>query len=474
MTKNKKSTTQKNKTLTNQMWGGRFDNSPSEVMQAINVSIGFDQQLYRQDIQGSIAHATMLAKVGILKNDEAKKIIAGLKQIKKEIDEGKFKFRDELEDIHLNIEGRLTEIIGDVAGKLHTARSRNDQVATDFKLYVRDATDEILKLLKNLQQNIIKKAEENINTIMPGFTHLQTAQPISFAHHLLAYFEMIKRDISRFENSKTRLNECPLGSAALAGTSFPIDRFLTAQLLDFDRPTANSIDGVSDRDFAIEFASNSSILATHLSRIAEEIVLWMSKGFDFISLSDAFTSGSSIMPQKKNPDAAELVRGKSGRIFGSLINLLTITKGLPLAYSKDLQEDKEPIFDAHKNIRICILAIDGMIKDLKVKKENMHKMASGGYSTATDLADWLVKNLGLPFRKCHHITGTIVKLAENKNCNLADLSLKEMQKIEPKITDKIYQILTVENSVKSRNSFGGTAPDVVKEAIKNAKKYSNK
>ena len=464
MTKPKKSNT-----LANQMWGGRFDNAPSEVMQAINVSIGFDQKLHKQDITGSIAHATMLAEVGILKREEAKKIISGLKKIEKEIEDGEFIFRDELEDIHLNIEGRLTEIIGDVAGKLHTARSRNDQVATDFKLYVRDANDEIDALLKNLQRTILKKAEENLETIMPGFTHLQTAQPISFAHHLMAYFEMIKRDVGRFEDSRKRLNECPLGSAALAGTSFPINRFTTAKLLGFNQPTANSIDGVSDRDFAIEFASNSAILATHLSRIAEEIVVWMSKGFDFIALSDAFTSGSSIMPQKKNPDAAELVRGKTGRIFGTLINLLTIVKGLPLAYSKDLQEDKEPIFDAHKNIRICILAIDGMIRDLKVKKENMYKMASGGFSTATDLADWLVINLNLPFRKCHHITGQIVKLAESKNCDLADLSLKEMQKIEPRISKEIYQVLTVENSVKSRISFGGTSPKSVKDAIKNAK-----
>jgi argininosuccinate lyase len=363
----------------NQMWGGRFNCAASEVMQAINVSIDFDKQLYKQDIKGSIAHATMLGEVKILTKNEVEKIIDGLKQIEAEIEKGKFEFKDELEDIHLNIEGRLTEIIGNVAGKLHTARSRNDQVATDFKLYVRDAIDEINKLLKELQKNILEKAQDNTQTIMPGFTHLQTAQPILFAHHLMAYFEMIKRDISRFTDSKKRLNECPLGCAALAGTSFPINRIFTAKALGFDRPNNNSIDGVSDRDFALEFASNAAILATHLSRIAEEIILWMSKGFDFIELSDAFTSGSSIMPQKKNPDAAELVRGKTGRIFGSLVNLLTIVKALPLAYCKDLQEDKEPIFDAHKNIRICILAISGMIKDLKVKKENMYKMASKGF-----------------------------------------------------------------------------------------------
>jgi argininosuccinate lyase len=411
----------------------------------------------------------MLGEVGILKREEAKEIITGLKQIEKEIESGEFVFKDELEDIHLNIEGRLTQIIGDVAGKLHTARSRNDQVATDFKLYVRDAIDEIEVLLRNLQKTVLNKAEKNLETIMPGFTHLQTAQPISFAHHLMAYFEMIKRDISRFSDARKRLNECPLGSAALAGTSFPINRNTTSKLLGFDCPTANSIDGVSDRDFAIEFVSSAAILATHLSRIAEEVVIWMSKGFDFISLSDAFTSGSSIMPQKKNPDAAELVRGKAGRIFGSLINLLTVVKGLPLAYSKDLQEDKEPVFDCIKNIRICILAIDGMIKDLTVKPENMYKMASAGFSTATDLADWLVINLNLPFRKCHHIIGKIVKLAEEKNCDLMGLSLKEMQKIEAKITKEIYQVLTVKNSVKSRISFGGTSSEAVKIAISNAK-----
>lgn len=463
MTKNKKS---QDKASANKMWGGRFENAPSEFMQAINVSIDFDQKLYKQDIAGSIAHATMLGQTKILKADEVKKIIAGLKQIEKEIDSGKFVFKKELEDIHLNVEGRLSEIIGDVAGKLHTARSRNDQVATDFKLYVRDANDEIIKLLQNLQKTILKRARENVNTIMPGFTHLQTAQPISFAHHLMAYEQMIGRDVSRFSDSRKRGNESPLGSAALAGTSFPIDRKLTAKLLGFEKPMNNSIDGVSDRDFAIEFASNSSMLASHLSRMAEEIVIWMTKGFDFIALSDSFTSGSSIMPQKKNPDAAELVRGKTGRIFGSLINLLTIVKGLPLAYSKDLQEDKEPIFDCHRNIRICILAIDGMLKDLTVKEKNMYKMASAGYSTATDLADFLVKNLGLPFRKCHHITGQIVKLAEKKNCDLSDLSLKEMQAIEPKITKEIYKVLTVEDSVKSRNSFGGTSPDAVKKMIK--------
>ena len=461
------------KNKSNQMWGGRFDSKPSDIMQKINQSIDFDKKLYKQDIAGSVAHATMIGDVGIITKVEAKKIISGLKQILSEIDLGKFKFRGDLEDIHMNIENRLSEIIGDVAGKLHTARSRNDQVATDFKLYIRDAIDTIDLLLKNLQINLIKKAEVNINTIMPGFTHLQTAQPISFAHHLMAYFEMINRDRSRLSDARKRLNEMPLGSAALAGTSFPIDRFQTAKLLGFDRPCANSLDGVSDRDFALEFASNLAILATHLSRFAEEIVIWMSKGFDFIKLSDAFTSGSSIMPQKKNPDAAELVRAKTGRIFGSLINLLTIIKGLPLAYSKDMQEDKEPIFDAVENITISILAISGMVEDMEVKKENMLKMASAGFSTATDLADFLVKNLKMPFRKAHHVTGQIVKLAENKKCDLSDLSLKEMQKIEPKITKNIFEVLTIESSVNSRQSFGGTSPIVVGEAIKQAKKLIN-
>ena len=461
------------KNKSNQMWGGRFDSKPSDIMQKINQSIDFDKKLYKQDIAGSIAHATMIGDVGIITKVEAKKIISGLKQILSEIDSGKFKFREDLEDIHMNIENRLSEIIGDVAGKLHTARSRNDQVATDFKLYIRDAIDAIDLLLKNLQINLIKKAEANINTIMPGFTHLQTAQPISFAHHLMAYFEMINRDRSRLNDARKRLNEMPLGSAALAGTSFPINRFHTAKLLGFDRPCANSLDGVSDRDFALEFASNLAILATHLSRFGEEIIIWMSKGFDFIKLSDAFTSGSSIMPQKKNPDAAELVRAKTGRIFGSLINLLTIIKGLPLAYSKDMQEDKEPIFDAVENITISILAISGMVEDMEVKKENMLKMASAGFSTATDLADFLVKNLKMPFRKAHHVTGQIVKLAENKKCDLSDLNLKEMQKIEPKITKNIFEVLTVESSVNSRQSFGGTSPIAVSKAIKQAKKLIN-
>lgn len=457
--------------MKNTMWGGRFNAKPSDIMQEINQSITFDYLLYKQDIAGSIAHAKMLAKSEIIGRDEAKKMIDGLKTIEKEIESGEFEFKKELEDIHMNIEARLTEIIGDVAGKLHTARSRNDQVATDFKLYVRDACAEIDILLKDLQNNFINKAQDNIDVIMPGFTHLQTAQPISFGHHFMAYFEMIKRDHSRFADCKKRLNECPLGSSALAGTSFNIDRFMSAKELGFDAPCNNSLDGVSSRDFAIEFLAAAAILATHLSRLAEEMVIWMSQGFNFIELSDEFTSGSSIMPQKKNPDAAELVRSKSGRIFGSLFNLLTVIKGLPLAYSKDMQEDKEPVFDAVKNIRLSILAMSGMVKDLKVKPENMLEMSKSGFSTATDLADWLVKNLGIPFRKCHHITGQIVQIAEKKNCDLVDLSLQDLQDIEPKITNDIFNVLSVENSVNSRNSFGGTSIIKVQEAINEASSY---
>jgi argininosuccinate lyase len=457
----------------NKMWGSRFDSPSSDIMIEINSSIDFDKNLYQYDILGSIAHAKMLAKQKIITNEESKKIISGLEKIKIEIESGKFQFKQELEDIHMNIESRLSEIIGDVAGKLHTARSRNDQVATDFKLYVRDASKEIHSLLSNLQEILIKKAEDNIRTIMPGFTHLQTAQPISFAHHILAYFEMFERDRIRIEDAIDRLNQSPLGSVALAGTSFPIDREFTAQELAFDSPCNNSLDGVSDRDFALDFAYNNSVIAMHLSRFAEEIVVWMSKGFDFIIISDDFCSGSSIMPQKKNPDAAELVRAKTGRIFSSLNNLLIVLKGLPLTYSKDMQEDKEPIFDSYKSIKTCILAMIGMISNLQAKKENMLKMADADFSLATDLADFLVKDLNIPFRKCHHITGSLVKIAENKNCDLADLSLKEMQKVEPKISDKIFDILKIENSVASRESYGGTAFSEIKKQIEIAKNKIN-
>jgi argininosuccinate lyase len=463
--------TKKNKISSNSMWGGRFEVSPSQIMQEINQSISFDKKLYKQDIQGSKAHAKMLAEVGILNKSEAKKIIDGLSKIQKEIENGEFNFKIELEDIHMNIESRLKEIIGDVAGKLHTARSRNDQVATDFRLFVRNEILEVKSLLIQLEKNLVKKAEENLEVIMPGFTHLQVGQPVLFSHHLLAYFEMFKRDISRLDDLYKRINECPLGACAMAGTSFPIDRNLTAKELGFDRPTANSMDSVSDRDFAIEFLFCTSLIATHLSRIAEEIVIWMSKGFEFIKLSDAFTSGSSIMPQKKNPDAAELIRAKTGRIFGSLFSLLTVIKGLTLTYSKDMQEDKEPVFDATVNIKLCLQAISGMIIDMKVNQENMLKMAESGFSTATDLADWLVKNLKMPFREAHHVTGTIVKIAENKGTDLHQLKIEEMQEVEKRITKDIYKVLSVENSVMSRTSIGGTSKIRVKEEITKAKKF---
>jgi len=458
------------KNSSNKMWGGRFIEKPSNLMQEINQSITFDKKLYKQDIQGSKAHAKMLAAVGILTKSESVKIADGLNKIEKEIESGKFNFKIELEDIHMNIESRLTEIIGDVAGKLHTARSRNDQVALDFRLFVRDEVDEVIKLISDLQKNLVKKAEENFGAIMPGFTHLQVAQPVLFSHHLLAYFEMFKRDLSRLQDLRVRMNECPLGAGALAGTSFPIDRKLTAKELGFDRPTANSMDTVSDRDFAIEFIFCLSLVSTHLSRFAEEIVMWMSKGFDFIKLSDAFTSGSSMMPQKKNPDAAELVRGKTGRIFGALISLLTTMKGLTLTYSKDMQEDKEPLFDALENSKLCLRAMSAMIADMKINKDKMRAMAGLGYSTATDLADWLVKNLKIPFRDAHHITGSIVKMAETKGVELHELKLSDMQKFEKKINAKIFEVLSVENSVASRTSIGGTSQLRVKEEIARAKK----
>lgn len=456
------------------MWGGRFETTPSNLMQEINQSITFDKKLYKQDIKGSTAHAKMLAKIGILTKEESTKIIDGLKKIEKEIESGKFNFKIELEDIHMNIESRLKEIIGDAAGKLHTARSRNDQVALDFRLFVRDEIDNLSKLILDLQKNLVAKADENFGAILPGFTHLQVAQPVLFSHHLLAYFEMFKRDLSRLNDLRARMNECPLGSCALAGTSFPIDRNFVAKELGFNHPTANSMDSVSDRDFAIELLFCLSLVATHLSRLAEEIVIWMSKGFEFVKLSDSFTSGSSIMPQKKNPDAAELVRGKSGRIFGSTISLLTTMKGLTLTYSKDMQEDKEPVFDAIETSSLCLRAMSGMIADMKINKSNMLKMAGSGYSTATDLADWLVKNLKMPFRDAHHVTGTIVKIAENKGVDLHELKLAEMQKVEKRITNKIFEVLSVENSVASRTSLGGTSQIRVKEEIAKAKKFLKK
>ena len=454
----------------NSMWGGQFESAPADIMARINASIEFDSKLYAQDIKGSIAHATMLAETGILTKKESIEIIKGLNAVKAEIEAGKFVFKQELEDIHMNIESRLAELIGEVAGKLHTARSRNDQVALDFRMFVRDTATTIEGLLQKLQTALMARAGEFYDAIMPGFTHLQTAQPVTLGHHLMAYVEMFGRDRTRLHDMLQRMNECPLGAAALAGTSFPIDRALTAKLLEFDRPTANSLDSVSDRDFALEFLSVASICAVHLSRLAEEFILWSSAPFGFIRFSDLFTSGSSIMPQKRNPDAAELVRGKSGRIFGSLMSLLTTMKGLPLAYNKDMQEDKEPVFDAALQWQLVISATTGMVEDFTPDTQKMLALASSGYSTATDLADWLVRTLKMPFRQAHHATAKIVKIASEKACMLAELELHEMQAIEPRITKEIYHFLSVEDSVKSRMSLGGTAPKRVKEAIKAAKK----
>ncbi len=454
----------------NQMWGGQFTYSPSELMAKINVSIGFDKLLYKQDIVGSIAHANMLAQQKIINAADAKAIVAGLKDILRDIEAGKFEFKDVLEDIHMNIESALKECVGEAAGRLHTARSRNDQVATDFRLYVRDALDALDSLLKDLQLALLDRAGEHAATIMAGFTHLQVAQPITFGHHLLAYFEMFARDRMRVTDARKHLNESPLGSAALAGTSFPIDRFATAKALGFDRPMANSMDAVSDRDFALEYLSVAAICAVHLSRLAEEMVNWSSAQFGFIRFSDAYSTGSSIMPQKRNPDAAELVRGKSGRMFGNLMSLLTTMKALPLAYNKDMQEDKEPVFDTAENLGICLQAMAEMLSDMKVDKERMRKAAGVAYATATDLADYLVRELKIPFRDAHHITARIVKIASDKGKDLEELSLKDMQNIEPKIKQNIFAILSVDNSVKSRVSYGGTAPDNVKKAVIEAKK----
>lgn len=455
----------------NKMWGSRFENTPSNLMQAINESISFDNALFQQDIAGSIAHVKMLNKIGIVNNQELEEIIDGLIEIEQEIEAGQFEFRIDLEDIHMNIENRLAELIGDTAGKLHTARSRNDQVALDLRMFIRDDILLIHNMLIKLQTNLVNLAKDNIDAIMPGFTHLQVAQPVLFSHHMMAYFEMFKRDMLRIKDFLARTNECPLGACAMAGTSFATDRHFVASELGFTAPTNNSMDSVSDRDFALEFLFINSVISTHLSRLAEEIVIWMSKGFKFVKLSDAFTSGSSIMPQKRNPDAAELVRGKSGRMFGNLFSLLNTLKGLSLTYSKDMQEDKEPVFDSSQNIKVCIEAMAGMVLDMKINKENMLKMAKTDFSTATDIADWLVRNLGMPFRQSHHISGAIVKMAEKKGVELDELSLEEMQSIEPRIDESILEVLSVENSVNSRTSFGGTAKVRVLEQIKMAEKF---
>jgi argininosuccinate lyase len=441
----------------------------SDIMEKINASIDFDKVLYRQDIQGSMAHCTMLVGKNIISAEDGEAILDGLRQIEKEIESGDFKFDVKLEDIHMNIESRLSEIIGSAAGRLHTARSRNDQVATDFKLWVRDRCDQVDSAIKELQIALIEKAEQNADVILPGFTHLQSAQPVTFGHHMLAYFEMFTRDRARFQDARKRLNECPLGAAALAGTSFPIDRHHTAKALGFDRPTSNSMDSVSDRDFAIEFMAAASISAVHISRLAEEMVTWSCAQFNFIQMSDSFTTGSSIMPQKRNPDAAELCRGKSGRIIGSLNSLLIVMKGLPLTFSKDMQEDKEATFDAADTYSLIIAAMTGMIKDMKVNKDKMLASTKVGFITATDLADWLVRVLGMPFRNAHHVTGHLVALAEKNGCNLDELSLVQMQTVEPTINKDIFDVLSVENSVSSRISFGGTAPSEVLKQAKLAK-----
>jgi argininosuccinate lyase len=449
----------------NMMWGGRFAAAPAAIMERINASIGFDRHLYAQDIAGSQAHAAMLVRQGIISAADGAAIADGLGRIKAEIEGGGFAFKTALEDIHMNIEARLAELIGAPAGRLHTARSRNDQVAADFRLWVRDAIDAQDAALKDLIAALLDQAETHAATVMPGLTHLQPAQPVTFGHHLMAYVEMVARDRSRLADCRKRMNECPLGAAALAGTAFPIDRHMTAKALGFDRPTANSLDAVSDRDFALEFLAAGSILAVHLSRLAEEIVLWMSDGFRFVRLSDAFTTGSSIMPQKRNPDAAELTRGKAGRVIGALNTLLIVLKGLPLTYGKDMQEDKEPTFDAADTLGLCIAATAGMVRDLKVDEGAMRAAAERGFITATDLADWLVRTLGIPFREAHHVTGTIVRRAEEKGCRLADLGLEEMRAVEPRIDASLLQVLDVERSVASRTSYGGTAPDNVRKAV---------
>lgn len=452
------------------LWGGRFSSRPDKLLEAINSSVEFDKRLYAQDIAGSIAHCRMLVKQKIVDKKTGAMILGGLEKVKSEIEENKFNFESSFEDIHLNIEKRLIELVGEDGGRLHTARSRNDQVSTDFRLWIRETIKNLDSSIRDLQEALIDKAEINGETVMPGFTHLQAAQPITLGHHFLAYVEMLGRDRGRFKDTVKRLNECPLGAAALAGTSFPIDRMATAKALGFAQPTNNSIDSVSDRDFVLEFLSSAVITAIHLSRLSEEIVLWCSNQFAFAVLSDAFTTGSSVMPQKRNPDAAELVRGKTGRIVGALVALTTVLKGLPLAYSKDLQEDKEPVFDAADSLCISIFAMTAMIKDLKFDCAKLKEAAGVGHTTATDLADWLVRVLGLPFRQAHQITGTLVKLAEGKESSLGELSLSEMQSVEPGINEDVYRVLGVSESVKSKTSYGGTTPKNVLAQAHNARK----
>jgi argininosuccinate lyase len=452
--------------MSNRMWGGRFTTGPDAVMEEINASIGFDRKLYAQDIRGSKAHAAMLARQGIIGTADAEEIERGLDTILAEIEEGRFTFKRSLEDIHMNVEARLAELIGPAAGRLHTARSRNDQVAVDVKLWVRDTLDHLAGQVTDLMQALAEKANEHAATVMPGFTHLQSAQPVTFGHHMLAYVEMLARDRGRIRDARARLNECPLGAAALAGTSFPIDRAATAAALGFDRPTANSLDSVADRDFALEALSAASICAVHLSRFAEEIVIWTSAQFRFVRLSDKFTTGSSIMPQKRNPDAAELVRAKTGRIMGSLTALTMIMKGLPLTYSKDMQEDKEQIFDGLESLSLALAAMTGMVRDMEPDPVVLKKAAGAGYATATDLADWLVRRLGIPFREAHHVTGRIVGIASSRDLPLEKVPLADMQAVHAGITEEVFEVLGVTRSVASRTSFGGTAPKNVRAAAK--------
>ncbi|MDB5592009.1 argininosuccinate lyase [Enterovirga sp.] len=448
--------------MSNRMWGGRFGSGPAEIMQEINASIDFDKRLADQDIRGSLAHAEMLVATGILSAEDGVAIRTGLETVRGEIERGDFSFSRDLEDIHMNVESRLRDLIGPAAGRLHTARSRNDQVATDMKLWTRDAVDALDGQFADLQLALAEKAAAFADAVMPGFTHLQSAQPVTFGHHLLAYVEMLGRDRGRFADARRRLNECPLGAAALAGTSFPIDRRRTAAALGFDRPTANSLDSVSDRDFVLEALAAAAIAAVHLSRFAEEVVLWTTPQFAFVRLSDAFTTGSSIMPQKRNPDAAELVRGKTGRILGALQGLLVVLKGLPLAYGKDMQEDKEGAFDALHTLSLCIAATAGMVRDMEPDCDAMRRWAGAGYATATDLADWLVRVLGLPFRDAHHVTGRLVGAASARAVGLEELTLAEMQAVEPRISPEVFSVLGVDASVRSRTSEGGTAPEQVR------------
>ncbi|WP_176559253.1 argininosuccinate lyase [Rubellimicrobium roseum] len=449
----------------NAMWGGRFASGPDAIMEAINASIGFDQRLAPQDIAGSRAHAAMLAATGILTDRDAEAIREGLLTVLSEIEAGTFRFSTALEDIHMNVESRLGELVGEPAKRLHTARSRNDQVAVDFRLWVRDQCDAAEESLKALQRALLAQAGQGADWVMPGFTHLQSAQPVTWGHHMMAYVEMLGRDRGRFADARRRMNESPLGSAALAGTSFPIDREMTARELGFDRPMANSLDAVSDRDFALEFLGAASICAMHLSRLAEELVIWSTAQFRFVRLSDRFSTGSSIMPQKRNPDAAELVRAKTGRVFGASVALLTIMKGLPLAYSKDMQEDKEQVFDAADSLMLALAATTGMMEDLRPDPEKMRAAAGAGFATATDLADWLVRAKGMPFREAHHVTGSLVAKAEGKGVDLSDLTLNEMREVHDGITEDVFAVLGVDNSVRSRTSYGGTSPERVREQI---------